>query len=328
MKKIMQLAATLQYLLIKGGIALINALPYPLALSVGRFFGLLGWLVDPFHRRVAQIQLRHCLGEAYRPSTVRRVFMNHGDILVDTIKYASMDDEEIRTRIVIEGKEHLDEALSGGKGLMMITGHIGNWEILAHLPRLLGIRFCVMADVRDDPRIEAVVDDIRSRSGATILPPKGKALMLIRELKKGNTIGVIMDQRGKRSDLLFCDFFGLPAPTNPAPAFIAIKGDAVILPVSGVKENGRYCISFHPPREASSFGTGKEAIASLSQYMQSWVEEVVRMHPEQWFWLHCRWTRRSEMRRLIRTGADFPSFVLSQATGCAEPPESRDIRDS
>jgi KDO2-lipid IV(A) lauroyltransferase len=141
MKKIMQLAATLQYLLIKGGIALINALPYPLALSVGRFIGLLGWLVDPFHRRVAQIQLRHCLGEAYRPSTVRRVFMNHGDILVDTIKYAYMDDEEIRNRIVIEGKKHLDEALSGGKGLMMITGHIGNWEILAHLPRLLGIRF-------------------------------------------------------------------------------------------------------------------------------------------------------------------------------------------
>ena len=328
MKKIIRFAAMLQYPLIKGGIALIKALPYPLAIFLGRFFGLLGWLVDPFHRRVAQIQLRHCLGEEYRPSIVRRVFMNHGDILVDTIKYAYMDDEEIRNRIAIEDKEHLEQALSSGKGLMMITGHIGNWEILAHLPRLLGIQFCVMADVRNDPRIEAVVDDIRSRSGATILPPKGKALMLIRELKRGNTIGVIMDQRGKRSDMLFCDFFGLPAPTNPAPAFIAIKGDAVILPVSNVKENGRYRIIFHPPREASSFGTGKEAIASLSQYMQSWVEEVVKTHPEQWFWLHCRWTRRSEMRRLIRTGEDFRSFVLSQANGCAEPPESSDIPGS
>ena len=328
MKKIIRFAAKLQYPLIKGGIALINVLPYPLAISLGRFFGLLGWLVDPFHRRTAQIQLRHCLCEAYHPSTVRRVFMNHGDILVDTIKYAYMDDEEIRKRIVIEGREHLEQALSKGKGLMMITGHIGNWEILAHLPRLLGIQFCVMADVRNDPRIEAVVDDIRSRSGATILPPKGKALMLIRELKRGNTIGMIIDQRGKRSDMLFCDFFGLPAPTNPASAFIAIKGDALILPVSSVKEYGRYRIIFHPPREASSFGTGKEAIVSLSQYMQSWIETVVRAHPEQWFWLHCRWTRRSEMRRLIRTGEDFPCFVRSQAGGCAEPPESRDIRGS
>jgi KDO2-lipid IV(A) lauroyltransferase len=284
----------------------------------------LGWLADPFHRRAAEIQLRHCLGDRYRPSIVPRVFMHHGDILVDTIKYAYMDDEEIKERIIIEGKENLDKALSSKKGIMMITGHLGNWEVMAHLPRLLGIQFCVMADVRNDPGIEAVVDDLRSRSGATILPPKGKALMLIRELKKGNIIGVIVDQRGKRSDMLFCDFFGLPAPTNPAPAFIAIKGDAVILPVSSMKENGRYCMAFHSPREASSFGSGKTAIASLSAFMQTWLESMVKKSPEQWFWLHCRWTRRSEMRKLIRSGGDFRSFVLSQVQQTAR---ALDIQD-
>ncbi|HNU75049.1 MAG TPA: hypothetical protein PKM95_09395 [Deltaproteobacteria bacterium] len=324
MKKIKELAGRVRYVLIKGGIALINALPYPLAVSLGRFIGLLGWLADPFHRRAAEIQLRHCLGDRYRPSIVPKVFMHHGDILVDTIKYAYMDDEEIKERIIIEGKENLDKALSSKKGIMMITGHLGNWEVMAHLPRLLGIQFCVMADVRNDPGIEAVVDDLRSRSGATILPPKGKALMLIRELKKGNIIGVIVDQRGKRSDMLFCDFFGLPAPTNPAPAFIAIKGDAVILPVSSMKENGRYCMAFHSPREASSFGSGKTAIASLSAFMQTWLESMVKKSPEQWFWLHCRWTRRSEMRKLIRSGGDFRSFVLSQAQQTAK---ALDIQD-
>jgi len=324
MKKIKELAGRVRYVLIKGGIALINALPYPLAVSLGRCIGLLGWLADPFHRRAAEIQLRHCLGDRYRPSIVPKVFMHHGDILVDTIKYAYMDDEEIKERIIIEGKENLDKALSSKKGIMMITGHLGNWEVMAHLPRLLGIQFCVMADVRNDPGIEAVVDDLRSRSGATILPPKGKALMLIRELKKGNIIGVIVDQRGKRSDMLFCDFFGLPAPTNPAPAFIAIKGDAVILPVSSMKENGRYCMAFHSPREASSFGSGKTAIASLSAFMQTWLESMVKKSPEQWFWLHCRWTRRSEMRKLIRSGGDFRSFVLSQVQQTAR---ALDIQD-
>ncbi|HPV28054.1 MAG TPA: hypothetical protein PLT30_01170 [Deltaproteobacteria bacterium] len=324
MKKINELAGRVRYVLIKGGIALINALPYPLAVSLGRCIGLLGWLADPFHRRAAEIQLRHCLGDRYRPSIVPKVFMHHGDILVDTIKYAYMDDEEIKERIIIEGKENLDKALSSKKGIMMITGHLGNWEVMAHLPRLLGIQFCVMADVRNDPGIEAVVDDLRSRSGATILPPKGKALMLIRELKKGNIIGVIVDQRGKRSDMLFCDFFGLPAPTNPAPAFIAIKGDAVILPVSSMKENGRYCMAFHSPREASSFGSGKTAIASLSAFMQTWLESMVKKSPEQWFWLHCRWTRRSEMRKLIRSGGDFRSFVLSQVQQTAR---ALDIQD-
>jgi KDO2-lipid IV(A) lauroyltransferase len=321
MKKLRQIAGPLKSPLIRGGVALIRALPYPLALALGRFFGLLGWLADPFHRRVAQIQMRHCLGEAYHPSQVRRVFMNHGDILVDTIRYAYLSHGELKKRITIQGREHLDDALSREKGLMIITGHLGNWEILAHLPRLLGIRFCVMADVRNDPGIEAVVDGIRSRSGATILPPRGKALMLIRELKKGNTIGMVMDQRGKRSYGLFCELFGLPAPTNPAPAFIALKGDAVILPVAAIKEHGRYCIRFYPPREASSFGE-KDAVASLSRFMQSWVESVVSEHPEQWFWLHCRWARRSEMRTLIRTGRDFRTFVLSQGPPAPEQPAS------
>ena len=112
MKKINELAGRVRYVLIKGGIALINALPYPLAVSLGRCIGLLGWLADPFHRRAAEIQLRHCLGDRYRPSIVPKVFMHHGDILVDTIKYAYMDDEEIKERIIIEGKENLDKALS------------------------------------------------------------------------------------------------------------------------------------------------------------------------------------------------------------------------
>jgi Kdo2-lipid IVA lauroyltransferase/acyltransferase len=303
----------IQYPVAKGVIDLIRSMPYRMALSTGRTLGCLGCLADTFHRKVARIQMRHALGDAYHPDLVRKVFMFHGDILVDTVKFAFLSKEEIGQRIVIEGRELLDAALAAEKGLMIITGHIGNWEMLSHLHRLLGVQFCVMADVRDDPRLESLVNGIRLRSGATILPPKGKALMLIRELKKGNTIGFLIDQRGKRSDGVFCDFFGLPAPTNPAPAFLAMKADALVMPVHSIKKNGRYVVTFSQAREASSFGTGKEGIANLSQYMQTWVESVVRQHPEQWFWLHCRWTRRSEMRDIIRKGTDFAGFVRNQA---------------
>lgn len=308
----LQFLFDVRYRFSRAAIRLIRLIPYPVAVTTARFLGLLGWLIDPFHRKVTGIQMQNTLGDAYSPDLVRRVFMFNGDILVDAIRYAYMDDREIRENITIEGREYLEEALASKKGLMMMTGHIGNWEILTHLPRLLDIKFCVMADVRKDPRLESLVDDIRSRSGATILPPKGKALMLIKELKRGSTIGMVVDQRGKRSEDLYCDFFGLPAPTNPAPAFIAVKGDAVILPVYAIKDDNRYRICFCPPREASSFGSGKEAIVRLSRFMQSWVESVVRHYPDQWFWLHCRWTRRSDMRRLIKSGEDFRAFVLSQ----------------
>jgi KDO2-lipid IV(A) lauroyltransferase len=239
--------------------------------------------------------------------------MNQAEILVDAVRYAYLSDEEIKAKVIVEGKEHLNKALSSGRGLMMITGHIGNWEILSHLPRLLGIQFCVMADRREDPRLESIIDGIRSRSGATILPPTGKALMLIRELRKGNTIGVVVDGRGDEKDGLSCDVFGMPAPTNPAPAFIAIKGSAIVLPVAAVKLKGAYHIAFSRPVDASSYGTGEDGIRSLSAFMQTWVESVVRLHPHQWFWLYSRWIKRSGMRRVIREGLDFKGSVFRHA---------------
>jgi len=302
----------LQYPLIRMAIFLIRKMPYRMAIAISRFLGALGWALDPLHRKIADIQMRHALGDSYNPLVTLKVFMNHGDILVDTIHYAYMDKQEITDKIIIDGRENLEAALALNKGVMMITGHIGNWEILAHTSRLLDIEFCVMADVRNDPGLEAIINDIRARSGATILPPKGKALMLIKELKKGRSIGFVIDQRGKRGNKLLCDFFGLPAPTNPAPAFIALKGDAVIIPVYTIKNKNIYTIYFDRPVEARSFGTGELAIKKISDFMQTWVELVVRRHPDQWFWLHSRWTRRSDMRHLIRSRENFREYIISQ----------------
>lgn len=293
-------------------LSFVRHCPYPLVLNLFRALALVAWSVLPYHRRVATLQMRAALGVDAVHLLALKVFMNQAEILVDAVRYAYLSDDEIRARVVVEGKDHLDEALASGRGLMMITGHLGNWEILSHLPRLLGIRFCVMADRREDPRLESIVDGIRSRSGATILPPAGKALMLIRELRKGDTIGMVIDGRGEEKDPLFCDVFGMPAPTNPAPAFIALKGNALVLPVAAVKVRGTYHIVFSPPVDAASYGTGDEGIRNLSAFMQSWVESVARDHPHQWFWLYSRWITRSEMRRVIRTGTDFRGYVMNR----------------
>jgi KDO2-lipid IV(A) lauroyltransferase len=299
-------------------IRLVLALPYRVAIALGRLVGLLLYAALPLRRKIVTVQMRTALGMEDIRSLVVKVFMNQGEILVDTVRYAYLNDEEIKGRITVESREHLDEALASGRGLMMITGHIGNWEILSHLPRLMGIQFCVMADVRKDARLESIIDGIRSRSGATILPPKGKALMLIKELRKGHTIGVIIDQRGRRRDGLFCDAFGLPAPTNPAPAFIAVKGEAMVLPVYAIREDRGFRIRFDKPVDARSFGQGEAAIQDLSDFMQAWVTSVVRRYPDQWFWLHSRWIKRSTMRKILKRGLDFREFVLSHAQNKGE----------
>ena len=312
-RHILTFVHTIHYCIVQFLLWFIRAMPYKPVVIFGRSLGFLAWVLDPFHRKTADIQMKYTLGSVYNPLLSLKVFMNHGDILIDAIRYAYMDDEKIRKKIKVEGKEHLDEALAAGKGLMIMTGHVGNWEVLTHVSRILDIRFCVMAEIRKNPKLEDIINHIRSRSGATILPPKGKALMLIRELRKGSTIGMVVDQRGKRGDRVFCDVLGLPAATNPAPAFIAMKGNALILPVYAMKRGDTYTIHFSPAADANSFGTGKDAVQALSDYMQSWVSSVVREHPDQWFWLHCRWTRRSDMRKILKKGMDFRKFVLEQA---------------
>jgi KDO2-lipid IV(A) lauroyltransferase len=294
-------------------IRLIRLLPYPLVLNVSRFLGMIAFLADPFHRKVADIQMSAALGLHNPWRLVLKVFMNQGDILIDTIKYAYMSTKEIRSKIIVEGKEHLDEALARGKGLLLFTGHIGNWETLSHFSRILNVEFCIMADVREDPLLESIVDDIRSRSGATILPPTGKALMLIKELRKGRTIGMVVDSRGELKDGLFCPIFGMPAPTNPAPAFIAVKGKALVLPVYIVKLHGIYHIRILKAVDAADYGEGSGAIQALSDFMQSILASAVEQYPDQWFWLYSRWVTRSVMRSIMKKKLDFKEYVLQQS---------------
>jgi len=310
MKPIIPILQEIPYQALRAVIRLIRCLPYNLVVNLFRFIGIIMWLIDPFHRKVATVQIRTALGIENPWRLVLKVFMNQTEIIVDTIRYAFMSDEEIRSRIVVEGKEHVDEALASGRGLMMFTGHIGNWEILGHMKKVVGTEFYAMADIRKNPKLEAIVNGIRDRCGATVLPPTGTFHMLINELKKGKTIvGMIIDMRGDQKDDLFCDIFGMPAPSKSAPASIALIGNALVMPVYTIKQKGTYHWYFAKAVDAAQYGDGDEAIQKLSDFMQSWVASVVREHPEHWFWLYSRWLKRSDMRRIIKKKLDFKEYV-------------------
>ncbi len=290
-------------------IRLIRYLPYFFVLNLFRSLSVIVWLVDPFHRKVASIQIQAALGLNDVRHLVLKVFMNQLDIMVDTIRYAFMSDDEIRSRIVVEGKEHMDDAQASGRGIMMITGHISNWEILGHMKKVMGTEFCIMADIRKDPILEAIVNDIRVRCGATILPPTGTFHLLINELKAGKTIGMVIDMRGDQKEDIYCDVFGMLAPTKTAPASIALQGNALVMPVYTIKQGGTYHWYFAKAFDAAQFGDGDAAVRKLSQFMQSWIASVVREHPEHWFWLYTRWLKRPDMRRIIKNKLDFKEYV-------------------
>lgn len=317
---------TIKYHTIKGFLTLVRFMPYRMAIALGRTMGVIIWVVDPFHRRIAEIQMRAALQNEYSRWMPLKVFMNIGESFTDIIRFSYMSDKKAHSKVKIHGQDNLDAALTTDRGIMFISAHIGNWEVALHIPRLTGIGFSIPVNKRKGAEIESLIQQVRSSARATILPPKGGIVAsLISELKAHRHTGFIIDIRGKRQNNFFCDYFGIPAPTSPAPAFVALKADALVLPVHVMKEGDTFGMYFGPAVEACSFGTGvdeieklresthSEAVQKLSDYMQGWVESVIRQHPEQWTWQYPRWIRRSDMRRLLRSGHDFRQYVEDQA---------------
>jgi lauroyl/myristoyl acyltransferase len=318
-------AGELQYVALTSIILLIRILPYRAAILLGRFFGILAWICLPLHRRIAQVQIRAALGSVNEKILSLQLFMSQGDIFIDTVKFAYMDEAELKKHIVIEGRENIEAVIDSDRGVLMFTGHM-NWEILGHIPRLLGFGFSIMGDVMKNPRVQSIVEEMRSRCGFTLLPPKGGMVALLTdELLSGSTIGIISDQRGRRENKVFCNIFGLPAPTSPAPALIALRGDALIQPVSAIKRGDTYTFRFHKTVDARDFGDDfkkieklseswqSSAVKSLSEYMQTCISSSAKECPAQYFWVHSRWLRRSDMQRIIKSGGNFTDSVHIQA---------------
>jgi len=325
MKLLKNLFGEILYIFIYSMIYIVRTIPYRLAIAIGRFFGILAWITLPLHRRISQTQIGHSLNGVDAKLLTLKVFMHQGDIFIDTVRFAFMDKAEIKKKILIEGREHIESAIASGRGVMMITGHM-NWEILGHIPRVLDFTFSIMGDIIKNPKIQSIIEDMRSRCGFTLLPPKGGMMALITdELINGRTIAIIIDQRGKREHRVFCNVFGIPAPTNPAPALIALRGDALIQPVSAVKIGDKYVFRFEKTIDSRDYGNDykqvetldesfkSEAIKKLSQDIQSWLSTYVKTCPQQYFWLHSRWLRRSDMKRIIRSGDDLKENAVIQA---------------
>lgn len=326
------------YKTMQAGIFIVRLVPYRWMLAIARSVAGLVWYTDKFHRNIAETQMQAALGDLYRPGMSKEVFKFNGDIGVDTIHYAYMSPAEVRKRIAVNGRDHLEAARKiseeQGRGLLVFTSHISNWELITHLGKLSGVTARVMADQRNQKTAERVITETRSRAGAEPLPPKGGMLkQLIGELKEGRSLLILVDGRGSRGNRLVCDLFGLPAQTNPAPAYIALHGDALLLPTWLAKDGDRYSLNFGPHIDSRDSVAGDHLaahyrdadinppVARLSQRIQDFVSATVPQHPEQWFWLNSRYTRRSNLRRLFRAGGDFRTFLANQKAELEQTPE-------
>ncbi len=291
-----RLRNTIEYALVRGAEFVLRLMPLRMALAMGRGLGWLAHKVDGRHRRVAEENAALALGlepeEARR--FVRRVYRQVGMTAIECILLpVLLRRRRLDAFTTIEGAEHLRAALAKGKGLIVVTGHIGNWEFAGLAAAQEVGSLLSVARTLDNPMLDLYVRGIREQLGQRIADRRGALRPVVKELRSGGTVAMLIDQN-QRAGGVFVPFFGRLASTVPSAASIALKFDVPVVAAYGNREKDgwRHRIRFEPAfKLVRSHDHDADVLANTAMFTAK-IEEFVRNDPEQWFWLHSRWRKR------------------------------------
>ncbi|MCJ7459288.1 MAG: lysophospholipid acyltransferase family protein [candidate division Zixibacteria bacterium] len=276
-------------------ISFLNLLPRRLSLSIGRSLGKLAYLILPESRSTTLQNLKIAfpnLGTGSIKKISLKVFECLGRNAVDAIRLPKMSWEEIQKITKVEGIEHLEKAYSQGRGVMGVTGHIGNFELLAAYVSLQGYKLSAIGRELYDPRLNELLIKNRQMMGVQNIYSTASVKEVIKVLNSGRMIGVLIDQDTSRVKGIYVDFFGRKARTPVGPAILALKLGVPIVPMAIIQtKKGNYKIMIHKEIKPLVGKTKEENIYYLTQKCTEFLEQVIREYPDQWVWMHKRWLR-------------------------------------
>ena len=270
---------------------LVRLLPWRVAWAIGRWVGRMYYRADARHRRVVRNNLRAAnldLGEAEITALSRTCFEHFGALLFTTLRLLGATPEELKRITRLEGRENLEAAFAEGKGVIGLTGHFGNWELMALALSLEGRTLAVIGRALDNPLLEAALRDFRMRFGNSVIAKDGAVRGALKALKAGQMVGFLLDQDALAAGV-FVKFMGQWASTFSTAGMLAARFDLPILPISSqVHEDGTVTVRVHPPFHPTLTGDPARDTWVATQRMTAWIEAQVRENPGQWLWMHRR----------------------------------------
>ncbi len=289
---------------LRGLIAILEKCPLSLLMPFFSALASVYSLFDKKHRKIAEINLQIAFpgmeGKEMK-AIIRKSYRHMAWTIAEIIKLGIGDEREMENRVRFEGLEHILGPSAEGKGVFAVTGHYGNWEVMANA---FGKRYKNI-DVVVRPQKETFVNDyiIRKRmiGGNRVIEKFDSVREIIRKIREGRIIGILMDQDTHIHRGTFIDFFGLPACTLDAIPRIAFMTGAKMVPVfpfRDTRDRTRHLVRFYPPVNPES--EDKEEFVRLSlERIHALLEEVITERPEQWLWFHRRWRTRPEGERKV-----------------------------
>jgi KDO2-lipid IV(A) lauroyltransferase len=267
--------------------------PAGLARFLGRLGGGLYYYADKKHRKIARENLRRALGggrgEKELRVIARRSFSQLGFNLVEFLLVPRLIRPGWKKKFRLEGGNRIKSAFGQGKGIIFVLAHFGNWEYLGLIPRLLSFRAVAVAQKIKNPAVDGLIRDIRERIGLDLFPKFHVVSSILGYLKKNGAVAILADQRARKMNIRV-DFFGHPAATTAAPAVLALKSGAALLPAFIYYEGkGNYRMVIEEKIALPSGLAVGGAVRKITQDITALFEEKIKERPELWLWGHRRW---------------------------------------
>jgi Lauroyl/myristoyl acyltransferase len=285
--------------LMRGAGSALSRISRPASVRFGTRLGGLAFRLARRQRQRADANLRLAYGETLsapeRLRLARGVFEHFGRSVVEFLRGPLLSAETLAGLVEVDGWEHVEQALAEKRGVVLVTAHLGNWEVLGRwLATVKGLPLTVVAREPENPSFARYVRGLRENAGFRVLNKGASARELLRVLKRGDAICLLPDQN---SGDVFVPFFGVPAGTVAGPASLALHTGAALIPLFCFQTTqGDFRIVCRPPQPVEASGDHEADVRRIMSGVNAELELAVRSHPEQWLWLHDRWKSSFETK--------------------------------
>jgi len=257
--------------------------------------GIIWYTIDRRHRKIAFDNMMKAFTDEITPSRCRRLvlanFIQLSRVALELPSLLRLNLQNMSSYVEFSGEEHVKAALDEGKGVFFLTAHLGNWEMMAlATPLKFDFPAHVMARPLDHKPMDAVLTEIRTRTGNKVIDKDNSAGQIRGLLRQNQMIGILLDQNASWFEGVYVPFFGRVACTNKGLAMLAIRHGATVVPTFNIRQkNGRYKVMFDPPVKLIRTGDLGRDIVENTRRFNDIIEKYIRLGPENWLWVHRRW---------------------------------------
>ena len=284
-----------QYRMIKTALNILAKIPCRQMIRLATPLGKIWYGLDHYHRGIALKNMTSAFGREKKASEIKRMvkanFIQLVRVTLEIPSLLKLNRHNVDLYSEFVGSENLEKARAKGRGVLILTAHQGNWELMALAASLkLNLGLNILVRPIDFAPFDRVLTEIRSRTGNTVLDKDKSAGIITQKLSENQLIGILLDQNSSWYEGVYVPFFGKTACTNKGLAMFALRYDATVIPAFNIRQqDGRYRVMIGPPLELVRTGNISSDIVENTALFNTIIEKYIRMAPDNWFWVHRRW---------------------------------------